>query len=142
LTTPLYCLLGFAAWTLLLVVAVISWRSLLVLARRKRANEFTGGVKHGEDLKGGDLYWRLNRAHMNSVENLAVFATIVLVGHLAGVRSGTLSLCAEVMLAARIVQSVTHIASGSVRATYLRFSAFSVQVASMALMILEVFTHA
>ena len=56
MTTPLWCLLGFTTWTLLLVGGVIAWRSADVLRGAKRANEFTGGVQHGPPL-----YWRLNR---------------------------------------------------------------------------------
>ena len=50
---------------IVLVTAIGAFRVLQVLTRKKAANEFPSGTPHG-----GDLYWRLNRAHMNTAENL------------------------------------------------------------------------
>ena len=96
MTIPLWCLTGFAAWTLLLVFSVISWRSVMVLRGQKLPNEFTPGVPHGPEL-----YWRINRAHLNAAENLPVLAAVVLVAHLTGVRSGVFdTLAADPLLRA------------------------------------------
>lgn len=138
MTIPLWCLLGFAAWTLLLVVAVIGWRSAEVLLGRRRANEFTGGVPHG-----GALYWRLNRAHLNAAENLPLIAAVVLVAHVAGHRSAAFDTLAVVHLGARVAQSSFHVASNAVPVALLRFSALVVQLACLAGMIgLLVASHA
>ena len=125
--TQLYCLVGFAAWAVLLVVAIALYRVAQVLTGQKRANEFPSGMQHG-----GDRYWRLNRAHMNAVENLPIFAALVLTASILHV---DVLKWAEVALVARIVQSVVHVSSGSVMAVNLRFTAFVTQVACYAGMI-------
>ena len=137
MTTPLYCLLGMVGWTLLLVLAIGAVRSAHVLRGEKQANEFPGGTQHG-----GDAYWRLNRAHLNATENLALFAAVVLTGTLAGVTTPLFSTLAQAYLAARVVQSIVHVSSGSARAVLLRFSAFAVQVCCVAAMGVEIVRHA
>jgi uncharacterized MAPEG superfamily protein len=123
MTTPLWCLLGFVAWTLLLLLAVGIARVGAVLRREKRANEFPSGVPHGSDA-----YWRLNRAHLNCVENLPLFATVVLVAAVAGVKAPILDTLSCLYLAARVGQSIAHVSSGSVLAVNVRFTFFIVQV--------------
>jgi uncharacterized MAPEG superfamily protein len=70
---PLAALVLHAAWVLVLVLAIGAWRMGQVFAGQKKANEFPSGTQHGSDA-----YWRLNRAHMNTVENLPTFAALVL----------------------------------------------------------------
>ena len=123
MTTPLWCLVGFVVWTLLLLVAIAGARVGAVLRGEKQANEFPSGVPHG-----GDAYWRLNRAHMNCLENLPIFASVVLVAAVADIRAPILDTLARTYLAARIGQSVTHVASGSVMAVNVRFTFFLIQV--------------
>ena len=77
---------------------------------------------------GGDAYWRLNRAHMNCLENLPMFATVVLVATVVGIRTGTLDTLAQTYLVARIGQSLAHVSSGSVLAVNVRFTFFLIQV--------------
>ena len=123
MTTPLWCLLGFVAWTMLLLGGVGGARVAAVLRGEKQPNEFPAGVPHG-----GDRYWRLNRAHLNCVENLPLFGAVVLVAAVAGVRAPILDTLARTYLAARIGQSVTHVASGSALAVNVRFTFFLVQL--------------
>jgi len=130
MTVPLWCLLGFAAWTLLLVVAVAASRTVQVVTGSKRPDEFPAGVPHGDDA-----YWRLNRAHLNCAENLPLFASVVTVGTLAGITWPLFGTLAQVYLGARIVQSVIHISSGSVLAVNARFTAFLVQLFCLGRMI-------
>ena len=132
MTTPLLCLLGFAGWAILLVLALGVVRVSQVLSGKKKANEFPSGTPHGSDRE-----WRLNRAHMNTLENLPIFATIVLVGGVAGATSGRLDLLAEIVLAGRIGQSLTHIAAGSNLAVNVRFSFFGAQLVAWILMARE-----
>jgi uncharacterized MAPEG superfamily protein len=127
MSVALACLLGFVAWTLLLVFTLIGWRSVEALLGRRRLDEFPAGVPHGTDR-----YWRLNRAHLNCVENLPLFATVVLVAHLMGADVGTF---ATVCLAARVGQSVTHVASGAPAAVLVRATFYTVQVGTLAAMI-------
>lgn len=134
LTAPMWCLLGFAAWTVLLLTAVLTWRALDVLRGVRRSNEFPSGVPHGPDL-----YWRLNRAHLNCTENLPVLGAVILVGTFAGLlRAESFGLAAQTYLGARIVQSTVHIASNHVMAVNVRFTAQLVQVSMLIWMMAQI----
>jgi uncharacterized MAPEG superfamily protein len=80
---------------------------------------------------GGERHWRLHRAHLNCVENLPPFAAVVLTAGVVGARNATLDLLALVYLAARVCQSVTHVASGSNRAVTVRLAFFLAQWACL-----------
>jgi len=87
---------------------------------------FNPGTPHG-----GAAYWRLNRAHMNVVENLPFFGAIVLGGMVANVQEPNFQMLASIVLLARIAQTIIHVTSGAQVAILLRFSAYLVQVFSM-----------
>lgn len=123
MTTPLWCLGGFVAWTILLMAAIAFVRVAAVLRGEKQANEFPAGVPHG-----GDAYWRLNRAHLNCTENLPLFGAVVLIAAAAGIHSSMLDSAARIYLGARIGQSLAHVSSGSAMAVNVRFTFFLVQV--------------
>ena len=116
MTTPLWCLLGFVAWTLMLLLAIGIWRSFEVLSGAKRAGDFPSGERHGSNA-----YWRLNRAHINCLENLPLFGAVVLIAAVTGIGTPGLDRLAEAYLAARVGQSVTHLISVSDRAVLIRF---------------------
>jgi uncharacterized MAPEG superfamily protein len=130
-TTPLSCLFGFILWTVALLLAIAAVRVREILAGKARASDFTAGIPHG-----GDRYWRLNRAHMNCLENLPLFSAVVLTGAVIGADAPWLDRLAEFYLLARIGQSVTHISSGSDRAIQVRFTFFAVQLVCLLGMIL------
>jgi uncharacterized MAPEG superfamily protein len=123
MTTPLYALIGFVFWSVGLVVALGSARCYQVMAGQKKSNEFPSGTQHG-----GDAYWRLNRAHLNCLENLPLFAAVVLVAAVTGAGSETLDMLARVFVGARVCQSLVHIASGSVMAVNIRFAFYLIQL--------------
>ena len=137
MTIPFWCLLGFAAWTVALLLSIGAARTIPVLQGRKRASEFTPGVPHGSDR-----YWRLNRAHLNCLENLPIFAVLVFLAQFTGVAGPTMDTLARAVLAARVGQSLTHIASGSDTAVLIRFSFFGVQVIAFIWMGLQLATRA
>lgn len=116
-------LIAYALWALTLVIVLEIVRTTMVLGGRAQANSFTGGTPYGSDA-----YWRLNRAHLNTLENLPIFAAIVLSGWVVGMESATFNRLAVIVVAARIVQSLIHLVSGSVAAVRLRFAAFAVQL--------------
>ncbi|HEY1836256.1 MAG: MAPEG family protein [Rhizomicrobium sp.] len=116
-------LVFYALWALALVLMIAADRLLLVAKGEMKNNAFASGVPHGTES-----YWRINRAHINTCENLAIFAAIVLCGWVAGMESATFNLLATIVVVARIVQSVVHIFSGSQGATWLRTLAFAVQI--------------
>ncbi|MGN6515851.1 MAG: MAPEG family protein [Rhizomicrobium sp.] len=113
----------YALWAIALVLMIAADRVLLVLRGQAKNTDFLSGVPHGNES-----YWRINRAHMNTVENLPVFAAIVLTAWIAGAESHVFNLLAVIVLVARIVQSIIHILSGSSVATWFRTSAFAVQI--------------
>jgi hypothetical protein len=116
-------LIFYALWAIALVLMVGADRVLQVMEGKAKANSFTPGTPHGSDS-----YWRINRAHMNTVENLPIFAAIVLSGWVAGMETTLFNELAVIVVVARIVQSFIHIMSGSVLAVNLRFAAFGVQL--------------
>jgi len=123
MSATLHALLGFIAWTLLLLVLMEVIRSRLVLTGAVPANGF-----NPENTNLSPFMQRLARAHANCLEGLPVFGGLLLLAAVAGKTAATDPL-AFVLLGARIVQSVIHLASTSATAVTLRFLAFTVQMA-------------
>lgn len=122
--TPLLCLLGFVLWTLLIIVFGIAASRL-------------AAVIHGEVPKGGFIadtpqgsprYRRIMRAHMNCVENLPLFAAVVLTGAVIKAGSPLMDTLALTYLGARVLQTTFHISSGGPLAVALRFTCFLAQM--------------
>ena len=95
-----------------------------------KPNAFPSGTKHGPDW-----YWRVNRAHMNTVENLPVFAVLVVAAVLLEIDVTAL---AWGVFAARVAQTFFHVASGRSMAVNLRFTAFSAQIVLFAVIAYQV----
>lgn len=123
LTIPLWSLLGMVVWTMGLVIAIFLYRNGLISMGVKQPNEFPGGVPHGPEW-----YWRLNRAHANAVENLPLFATVIIVAHLVQAENATLDGLAVVYVLARIFQSSIHIMANTPTAVRIRSFFFVVQI--------------
>src|SRR5215469_13603605 len=124
-------LFGFATWTLFVMVAGIGvYRWLLIFRGVAELTSFPGDVPHGSVA-----YRRAVRAHANCLENLPVFAVIVLVGAVTGLHPAGTDALAVTTLGARIVQSSVHMLFPEQKATVaVRFSFFLAQVAAMLLM--------
>ena len=123
MTPSLYSLLGFVVWTLLVVsVGIGTPRVTAVLARRAPPKSFMADVPHGSER-----YRRTMRAHANCVENLPVFAALVLIANAVSLHHALFDALALAVLPARIAQTVVHVASGSNRAVLVRFWFFSIQ---------------
>ncbi len=123
MTIPLWCLVGFVVWTLTLLLLVGGARVAQILTGSARPSGFPSGVPHGSER-----YWRTNRAHLNCVENLPLFASVVLIGAVIGADAAQLDRLAIAYLVTRVAQSCIHIASGSDFAVQLRFSCFVAQL--------------
>ena len=136
MTTPLWCLVGFAAWAIVLVSGIAVVRVGRVLAGKQSANSFSSGQQHG-----GDRYWRMNRAHMNCVENLPIFAAIVVALSAAKVEGAWVNGAAIAVLVGRVAQSTIHIASNANMAVNLRFTAYLTQLVCFAILIGAIATH-
>ena len=123
MNTAILCLLGFAAWTILLVLLVISWRGVMVLQGAYETHGFPSGTPHGPDV-----YWRLNRAHINAAEGLPIFGVIVLAGAVTGVEDPMFGTLACVVLGARLVQTLVHVAANTAVSVSIRVTALVVQL--------------
>ncbi len=132
MTTPLLCLVLYAAWAMILVLAVATWRVGQVLLGKRASNSFPSGTPHGPDL-----YWRINRAHVNAAENLPIFVAVVVASQLARVAGSWLDTACIVALVARVAQSLIHVSSNSAVAVNLRFTAFLVQLAALAYVVVH-----
>jgi uncharacterized MAPEG superfamily protein len=90
-------------------------------------------VGNRQDLPG-PTGWigRARRAHANMVENLVVFAALVLAVVAAGKTSGMTATAAELFLAARVVYTVVYIAG----IPWLRTLVFAVGVIAQAMLFL------
>jgi uncharacterized MAPEG superfamily protein len=123
MTPTLAALTGFITWSLFLLVVMELIRTKLVLTGTVPANGFTP-----DNATLSPFMQRLARAHANCVEGLPIFGGLMLIAVVNGWSTVTDPL-AYFFLAARIVQSLIHLASVSVTAVFLRFSAFAVQMA-------------
>lgn len=99
MTTELCYLTAAAVLTALLWVPYI----INVLVR----NKITDAVGYGE-LSMSPWAERLKKAHYNAIENLAPFAAVVIVAHLAGVSSEATTMSAAVYFWARVVHPVAY----------------------------------
>lgn len=115
-------LLGFAAWSLFLVLCLGGYRIVRVSAEQRPPNSFSAS---GEDLPRFGR--RLTRAHANTYEFLPVAGAVMLCALATGQTTVTDGL-AYAFLGARLAQSVTHLISTSNPAVLLRFLFFAAQV--------------
>lgn len=125
MTLPVWMLLGFAMWTLILLIATVGiYRWSRILTRRAEPREF-----RADHVVGEDWYKRAMRAHANCVENLPVFGAIVFALYVAGVGGGTVNALVVAILAARVVQSLVHVCCPQTNVSVaVRFSFFFVQI--------------
>jgi len=124
---PVLMLVGFAAWTVLLLFATVGvYRWSRILTGRVPIRSF-----RADQVEGADWYKRAMRVHANCVENLPVFGAIVFglyVGNVAGVLVNALAVA---ILVARIMQSLVHVCFvQSSTVTSIRFGFYFVQIVS------------
>ena len=129
-------LVGYAAWTLALVGVIATHRSALTLGGSHTADSFR---TDGSDVS--PFSERLCRAHANCVENLPVFAVIVIAA-LVTDRSEITDGLALWVVAARLGQSTVHLLSTSARAVTVRFALFSAQWGIQAWWVARLLTQA
>jgi len=122
MTPTLIAFTGFVAWSLFLLLLMELMRARLVIAKAVAPNEF-----RPDNSNLSPFMQRLARAHANCLEGLPIFGGLMLIAVVSG-RSAVTDPLAYVFLAARILQSLVHLASLSVPAVNLRFAAFAVQM--------------
>ncbi len=128
MTVPQWALLGFSVWTLLVLFGTVGvYRWARILTGRVRISQW-----QADQPQGSDWYQRAMRAHMNCVENLPVFAAIVLCATAARADGRLLDLLAGAILVARIGQTTVHLAfAPSDLAASVRFAFYFVQAICM-----------
>jgi uncharacterized MAPEG superfamily protein len=131
MSIPQWSLLGFTAWTLLLLVATVGvyrWGNILF------AQAALASFRH--DAPEGGWYQRGTRAHANCIENLPVFGAIVYLITTIGLTGPLVDALCIATLAARIVQSCVHISHVQTNAfVAVRFSFYSVQLVSFLVLV-------
>ena len=127
MTVPVWMLVGFAAWTVLLLLATVGvYRWSRILTGRVAIRNF-----RADRIEGADWYKRAMRAHANCVENLPVFAAIVFGLHVGNVAGALVNKLAVAVLVGRILQSLVHVCFVQTNtATSVRFGFFFVQIVS------------
>ena len=124
MTLPVWMLLGFAAWTALLLLFTVGiYRWSRIFTGRVAIRNFPADAAGGEDW-----YRRATRAHANCIENLPVFGAIVFALQVGNVTGQLVDVLAVIILVARILQSLVHVCfvhSNSVASW--RFAFFFVQ---------------
>ena len=125
MTVPVWMLLGFAAWTVLLLLGTVGvYRWTRILTGRVPIREF-----RADQVEGDDWYKRAMRAHANCIENLPIFGAIVLALYVGNVTGVLVNGLATAILLARIVQSLVHVGLVQTNAVVsVRFAFFFVQI--------------
>jgi uncharacterized MAPEG superfamily protein len=139
MTIPIWALLGFAAWTVVLLVSTIGvYRFSRIFTGRMPIQGF-----RADQVEGDDWYKRSMRAHANCVENLPVFGAIVLALYASGVGGAAVNYLSIAILVARVMHSLTHICFVQTNAVVaVRFTFFFVQLVSFVALIIMVVRHA
>ena len=130
--TAIQTLIGFAAWTLLLIAGVFLYRGMRFLTGTT-INHWPRGNKPADDAP---FVKRLEDAHANCLENLPVFAVIVLVAAALG-RLADIQALAPWVLYARIGQSLAHLSGTGPVNVFVRASFWSAQLALFGWMLVK-----
>ena len=138
MTIPMWMLLGFATWTLLLLMATVGvYRWVKILFSNAPIASFLS-----DQIEGEDWYRRGTRAHANCVENLPVFGVIVFVMSAVGVTGPAVNSLCTIVLIARVCQSLVHVSHVQTDAfVAVRFSFFSVQLVCFLVLIVMTACH-
>lgn len=117
-------LVWFTAWTLLLVVIVLLYRTSLVFTGKSPANAWPRGSANSGDP---GFVVRAGHAHQNCLETLPVFGAIVAAAYFMQKMPVVDGLSVWVVYA-RLAQSVTHLIGVSHWLVMLRATFFTVQL--------------
>ncbi|QDL53955.1 MAPEG family protein [Rhodoferax aquaticus] len=121
--TALQALLGFTAWTVLLITIVFLYRGVRFLGGTA-INHWPRRNKPSDDA---GLVTRMEDAHANCLENLPVFAAIVL-GAAAMNKLDVIAPVAAWVLYARVGQSLVHLVGVGPLHVLVRATLWSVQL--------------
>ncbi len=132
MTTPVFILLLFAAWTIFILLHIAFHRWKCVLTGTVPKEGFPSDVPPEDGW-----YRRVMQAHRNCTENLVVYAAIVVALTALGLDTPLLDKLAIAVFAGRVGQSLVHIFLVQTRPVVMvRFSLFLVQVIAFIWMII------
>ena len=120
--TGITAVLLFAAWTLVLMFIYVNYRVLLTLTFKKPANSWSRVAADADPA----FVQRAHHAHLNCVENLPVFAAIVLAAAALG-KSPVVDAVAAWVLYLRLAQSITHLIGTTAALVFIRANFFLLQ---------------
>jgi uncharacterized MAPEG superfamily protein len=129
MTIPLWILLLFALWSLMVLSATIGvyrWGRIL------SGQAGIGGFRY-DKVQGHPAWYRRGmRAHGNCIENLPVYGAIVVILSALGLDSPWLDRPAVVLMAARVEQSLVHVSFVETNITVSsRCASYFIQVLAM-----------
>ena len=134
MASPALCtLVYFAALTGLLAFTYAGYRVGLVLTGKAAANSWTRGAQTWTDPA---LVTRLQHAHLNCVENLPIYAALVLAAYATN-QLAIIDGLACVFLGLRLAQVLVHAISTSASAVFIRANLWVAQVMIMAYWVLK-----
>ena len=127
--TGIEALMYYVLWMVVLVLLYVGHRIPLVLIGKKPANYWT----RGNTTDDAGFQVRAQHAHANTVENVALFAAVVLAAAALG-RNGVVDGLACWVLYARVAQSVVHLMGTSFILVLARATLFVIQLGLIAWM--------
>lgn len=128
--TSMTALLGFTTWTLCLVLVVFSYRGLRLLQGAPINNWPRGKADTGDAA----FAKRAADAHANCLENLLIFAVLVLAAAALG-KDAAVATYAPLVLYARLGQSAAHLLGTSKPLVLVRATFWSAQLVLFGLML-------
>jgi uncharacterized MAPEG superfamily protein len=130
--TAIQALLAFTGWTLALVMGIFAYRSLRFL-QGTPINHWPRGAMPDDDAP---LARRIGDAHANCLENLPIFAVLVLVAATQG-KLASIDALAACVFYCRVGQSLAHLwGTGSLQ-VLLRATFWAGQLALFVMMFLR-----
>ena len=105
MSIPLWTLLGFATWTIVLLFTTVGYyRWTRILTNWAQVKDF-----RAVNVSGKAWYRRAMRAHANCVENIYVYTAIVFALEISGLSNTLVDVLAVAILISRLCQSLVHV---------------------------------
>lgn len=130
----IHALLGFTGWTMLLVAVVFAYRGVRLLGGTP-INSWGRGAKTTEDPA---FMKRVEDAHANALENLPLFAAIVLSAAAMG-KLDAVNMLAPYVLYARVGQSLVHLSGTNQLQVLVRATFWGAQLILFFVMLVKLF---
>jgi uncharacterized MAPEG superfamily protein len=130
--TGITALLLFALWTLIMMFTSRGYRLSQFITFKKPVNAYPRGIVNDDPA----FFVRAEHAHLNCLENLPIFAAIVLAAAAIG-QSSVVDAVGVYVLLARVAQSVTHLIGTTVTLVWVRATFFFVQAILFVTMTLQ-----